>query len=82
MKKIFTLIILIIISTSAHCNPDDILTYTKKYIAQHNDLDTLIETCNRTIKYADDSLVNIIINDTMEHLRQQVEKLYTDLTQQ
>ena len=24
----------------------------------------------------------IIINDTMEHLRQQVEKLYTDLTQQ
>ncbi|MBR3782112.1 MAG: hypothetical protein IKL14_01860 [Alphaproteobacteria bacterium] len=64
MKKIFTLIILIIISTSAHCNPDDILTYTKKYIAQHNDLDTLIETCNRIIKYADDSLVNIIINDT------------------
>ena len=64
MKKIFTLIVSFFIFSSAYCTPDDIIAYTKKYIAKYNDLDTLIETCNRMIKYTDDNLINLIQDNT------------------
>lgn len=60
MKKTFTLIISFFIFSSAYCTHDDFLND----IAKHNDLDTLIETCNRMIQFADDYTINIIQDNT------------------
>lgn len=64
MKKNILKIFLLsfVISTPAYCTGDDILAYTKNYLANHSDTDSIIETCNRIFEYATNNETPVNIN--------------------